>query len=99
MTVRVVRVMEYHYDTLEKANEDMARWQVPAVGDKKFGTLGPLVKSTVLLPHYMKEKQIDLLPYVTPEDFVGEEAQLSDPNNLVGKQMTIRISNGIMKED
>ena len=35
MTVRVLRIMEYRYDSLTRANEDMDRWQVQ--GSRKFG--------------------------------------------------------------
>lgn len=74
--------MEYEYETLEQANADMARWQVPAVGDKQFGTLGPLVKSTVLLPHYKKASQ---------EEAIELTRRLPDPNDLVGKEMTVTV--------
>lgn len=46
MAVRVLRLMEYTYDDLERAHEDMARWQVQ-------GTFRPrpdvTIRSTVLL--------------------------------------------------
>lgn len=48
MTVRVIRTMEYTYPSLEKAEQDMARWMVPATGVKAFGP-GQLIRSTYLL--------------------------------------------------
>lgn len=87
--IRVVRVMEYEYDTLEQANKDMANWQVPAVGDKKFGTLGPLVKSTVLLPHYETAKariDVALVEAVQPEDFIGKTMTVTVPTESLSKK-------------
>lgn len=85
--IRVLRVMEYEYDTLEQANADMARWQVPAVGSKKFGPKAALIKSTVLLPHYEMAKQhvdVALVEAVQPEDFIG-------------KAMTVTVANETRK--
>lgn len=48
--IRVTRIMEYEYETMQQCNEDMARWQVPALGDKKFGPLAPLIRSAVMMP-------------------------------------------------
>jgi hypothetical protein len=67
--------MEYEYETLEQANADMSRWQVPAVGEKKFGPKAALIKSTVLLPHYEMAKprtDVALVEAVQPEDFIGK---------------------------
>jgi hypothetical protein len=81
--IRVVRIMEYEYETQEQADADMARWQVPAIGNKKFGTAGPLIKSTILLPHYKKE--------LSQEEAIELTRQLPDPNDLVGKEMTVTV--------
>ena len=89
MTVRVVRIMEYHYETLDQANKDMANWQVPAVGDKKFSTKGPLVKSTVLLPHYETAKprtDVALVEAVQPEDFIGKTMTVTVPTDSLRKE-------------
>lgn len=91
MTIRVVRIMEYEYETLEQANLDMSRWQVPAVGAKKFGPpvaegttrFGPMIRSTVLLPDYETTKartDVALVEAVQPEDFIG-------------KTMTVTVAN------
>lgn len=49
--VRVVRIMEYEYESLEAANADMAHWQVPPQGSHTFGPTGHLIRSTIMLPH------------------------------------------------
>lgn len=48
--IRVLRIMEYYYPDMEAASADMQHWQVAATGVKKFGTKGPVVHSTVMLP-------------------------------------------------
>ena len=58
MTVRVLRIMEYEYTTLEQANADMARWQVPPTGDKKFGPLAPNIRSSVMLPQEVSDDDL-----------------------------------------
>lgn len=93
MTVRVVRIMEYEYETLEQANLDMSRWHVPPTGDKKFGPpvsdpetgkFGPLIRSTVFLPHYEMAKartDVALVEAVQPEDFIGKTMTVTVPKN------------------
>ncbi len=56
--IRVLRVMEYEYETIEAANADMARWQVPPTGDKKFGPLAPMIRSSVMLPQAVTDDDL-----------------------------------------
>lgn len=50
--------MEYYYADLGQANADMRRWQVPATGERQFGTGTPgapleIVRSSVLGPQQL----------------------------------------------
>lgn len=36
--IRVLRVLEYTYDTVESMEHDMERWQIPANGSKTPGS-------------------------------------------------------------
>jgi hypothetical protein len=52
--VRVVRILEYEYRSLEEAEADMLHWQVPAVGAKVFSPI-ETVRSAVIMPHFIRE--------------------------------------------
>lgn len=47
MTVRVLRFIEYIYDTPELAENDMAKWQMPAIGTRYLGG-GKVLKSAII---------------------------------------------------
>lgn len=44
--IRVLRLIEYTYETPERAEEDMGKWQLPASGSSAFG--GLVVKSAII---------------------------------------------------
>lgn len=46
MAVRILRLLEYIYDTPERAEKDQELWQVPAIGSQRHGTM--VIKSTIL---------------------------------------------------
>ncbi len=46
--LRILRVIEYTYETPERMVEDMARWQVGANATKYFGS--ETIKSAIILP-------------------------------------------------
>jgi hypothetical protein len=39
MPIRILRVIEYKYDTIEHMQEDMSRWSIPANGLRDLGRL------------------------------------------------------------
>lgn len=45
--VRVLRIIEYIYDTPEQAELDMAKWQMPAIGTRCLGG-GKILKSAII---------------------------------------------------
>lgn len=45
--VRVLRVIEYIYDTSDLAEADMAHWQMPAIGTRYLGG-GKVLKSAII---------------------------------------------------
>ncbi len=47
-SVRVLRLLEYTYPDTEAMADDMARWGVPANGEKLFGRIDRRIKSAVL---------------------------------------------------
>lgn len=47
--------MEYEYRDVDHMNKDMAAWQVPAMGDRRFGPQSPLVRSTTMFPQEVKD--------------------------------------------
>lgn len=55
--IRVLRLMEYTYDTPEEAQRDMDRWMVPANGSKVVATRGT-IRSTIItnLDHTPEEE-------------------------------------------
>lgn len=54
MTVRVLRMIEYVYEDLEGAVEDMGRWGVPPIGPRPAlwfrGQTYPMIQSTIIGP-------------------------------------------------
>jgi hypothetical protein len=44
--IRVLRLLEYVYDTQERADADQARWQMPAIGWRRIGDM--TIRSTIL---------------------------------------------------
>ena len=44
--IRVLRLIEYVYETNDRAQEDMERWEIPANGAKNFG--GMVIKSSII---------------------------------------------------
>ncbi len=54
MTVRVLRLMEYTYDSLEQAETDMSHWYVQRF--RKMGVNGPFVRSAVLVNPFAFEE-------------------------------------------
>jgi hypothetical protein len=48
--IRVLRLMEYVYETPEQAQEDMERWQVPSNGSKVFTPKsGKVIRSSTII--------------------------------------------------
>lgn len=45
--IRVLRLIEYEYNDTKMAENDMSRWQHPAIGSRVYG-IGKVVRSTVL---------------------------------------------------
>lgn len=46
MAIRILRIMEYVYEDNARAEEDMARWQVPPIGTSCHGNM--TIKSTII---------------------------------------------------
>ena len=44
--IRILRLMEYVYETNDRAQKDMERWEIPANGAKNFG--GMVIKSSII---------------------------------------------------
>jgi len=44
--IRVLRLIEYVYDSQERADADQARWQIPAIGWRRAGDM--MIRSTIL---------------------------------------------------
>jgi len=55
MAYKVLRLLEYTYDTVEDADEDMQRWYVPPVGAKKFNPNNRGIRSTVIQYPFKEE--------------------------------------------
>lgn len=56
--IRVLRLLEYEYDTPERAEQDMGRWQIPANGsyNKAYGIV---VRSSVIINLNAKKEEGD----------------------------------------
>lgn len=59
--IRVLRLLEYIYDTPDRMIDDMARWQVQ--GTKRYGNM--TIHSTTLSPEILTEENVH-----TPNDLV-----------------------------
>jgi hypothetical protein len=44
--IRILRLLEYVYDDEARAEEDMARWQVPPVGSRRHGNM--TIRSSII---------------------------------------------------
>jgi hypothetical protein len=44
--IRVLRILEYVYADNKRAEEDMARWQVPATGTQRHGNM--IIRSSII---------------------------------------------------
>lgn len=44
--IRVLRLIEYVYDSQERADADQARWQIPAISWRRAGDM--MIRSTIL---------------------------------------------------
>lgn len=44
--IRVLRLIEYVYDTQERADADQARWSMPATGWRRVGDM--TIRSTII---------------------------------------------------
>jgi hypothetical protein len=44
--IRVLRILEYVYADNKRAEEDMARWQVPAIGTRRHGNM--IIRSSII---------------------------------------------------
>lgn len=52
--VRILRLLEYIYDTPERAQKDQERWQIPANGSRISGDM--VVRSAIIIDmSYMEE--------------------------------------------
>jgi len=62
VSVRVLRLLEYTYDNNVRAEEDMARWQVPPIGTRRHGDM--TVRSAIItdlnFEGNLSESQVDL---------------------------------------
>ena len=52
--IRVLRVLEYHYNTLDEMSKDMADWFVPPTGNKIVEKV--IITSAVMLPSTAEEE-------------------------------------------
>lgn len=48
--IRIIRVMEYYYDSIEEFNRDCERWHVPPQGEVRHDKGARRIRSTVMLP-------------------------------------------------
>ena len=55
--IRVLRILEYTYESNERAEEDMQRWQVPAVGSQRHGDM--TIRSSVITDLNFQEETSD----------------------------------------
>jgi hypothetical protein len=44
--IRVLRLIEYTYEDNTRAEEDMARWQIPPIGSRRHGNM--TLRSTII---------------------------------------------------
>jgi hypothetical protein len=66
LLVRVLRILEYIYYDNARAEEDMARWQVPPVGTRRHGNM--MIKSAVIT-------QLNFGQFSEPlEEYQGKDA-------------------------
>jgi hypothetical protein len=56
--IRVLRIMEYTYDSPEDAEEDMGNWYIPANGTKSGLRKGLHIKSAVILNLNFEEEKL-----------------------------------------
>jgi hypothetical protein len=57
--VRVIRLMEYEYDSFETADRDMKQWQVPSSGARSFGTHEVIRSSVIVRPSEMERNLLE----------------------------------------
>ena len=56
--IRILRIMEYTYEDNDRAEEDMARWQMPSVGTRRHGNM--TIKSAIITDlNYTTETSTD----------------------------------------
>ena len=52
--IRVLRLMEYTYSSVETMEQDMAHWAVPAFGEKRWNE-NETIKSATMFPAWEPE--------------------------------------------
>lgn len=73
MTIRVIRLMEYTYETVADAYRDMAHWTVPAQGMMNpSGRPDRAIKSAVILdPFGQSVSELHFMPGEEPDGNTG----------------------------
>jgi hypothetical protein len=46
VAIRILRLLEYVYESNERAEEDMSRWKIPPVGTSRHGNM--TIKSAIV---------------------------------------------------
>lgn len=58
--VRVLRILEYEYESMDYMDKDMGRWNLAANGFKSTGSM--VVRSITMFPHPLEEQEQDEPP-------------------------------------
>jgi hypothetical protein len=79
MVVRVTRLIEYEYPTVEAALHEMERWGVPPNGSKSFGSKAPLIRSAVIGPVFGETAE-QIADMTAVPGNLDEDGQREDPS-------------------
>lgn len=52
--IRILRLLEYTYEDNERAEEDIGRWQIPAIGTSRHGNM--TIRSAIITDFNYQEE-------------------------------------------
>jgi hypothetical protein len=82
--IRVLRLLEYIYDTAERAQKDQERWQVPANGSRLAGDM--IVRSAIITDMHYVEETITI-PAADADSYYAWKAAKEDYDDGTGMRI------------
>lgn len=73
MVVRVLRMIEYTYPDIETADEDIARWNIPANGTRAITGMYSIRSAIIMDPFHSGPKPVPPLSYPNPVHALGSD--------------------------